>query len=589
MKNSRLFVLLSLYVIITVILSAACVPVRSPGSADGGARSADGADSGLQLSRPAGGGEPQKYALVIGNGAYSGITRLNNPANDARDMEAALKSLGWTVELVINGSLDQMEGAAIRLRDRLSASSNSYGFLFYAGHGVQSGGENYLIPVDASIQSESFLRQRSVPVQALLDELNAAGNSLNVVVLDACRDNPFSWSRGGRRGLSVVGVQPADSIIVYATSAGSVAADGEGRNGLFTGHLLANLKVPGLEVMEIFRRTMGDVARASGNAQRPAVYSQFPGTAYLGSPPASAPSVAATPATPSAVAEPVVAPVQPATQPVPVAQAQRPASALAQTATAPQTAQRSELLRTLGHSSFVNSAAYSPDGRRIVSALLNWTVEIWDAESGQLIRTLSGHGYPIGSAAYSPDGRCIVSASHDGTVKIWNAETGQLIRTIEDSNWVASAAYSPDGRRIVSASWDDTVKVWDAESGQLIRTLSGHSDYVNSAAYSPDGRRIASASNDKTVKIWDAESGQLIRTIEDSNWVASAAYSPDGRRIASASYDKTVKIWDAESGQLIRTLSGHSDWVNFAAYSPDGRRIVSASDDKTVNIWDAGQ
>jgi uncharacterized caspase-like protein len=103
----------------------------------------------------------------------------------------------------------------------------------------------------------------------MLDEINQAGNELNIVVLDACRDNPFSWSRSGTRGLQVVANQPADSIIVYATSAGATAADGTGRNGLFTSHLLNNLKNPGLEVTEIFRRTMGDVAQASNNAQCP--------------------------------------------------------------------------------------------------------------------------------------------------------------------------------------------------------------------------------------------------------------------------------------------------------------------------------
>jgi hypothetical protein len=187
----------------------------------------------------------QKYALVIGNGAYTNVTKLNNPVNDARDMKAALESLGFTVDLVVNGALDQMESAAARLRSRLSAAQNSYGFFFYAGHAVQSGGENYLIPVDANIQSENFLRQRAVSMQAVLGELNDAGNVLNIVVLDACRDNPFSWNRSGSRGLQVVSNQPADSIIVYATSAGNTADDNSsGRNGLFTTHLLANLKSP---------------------------------------------------------------------------------------------------------------------------------------------------------------------------------------------------------------------------------------------------------------------------------------------------------------------------------------------------------
>jgi formylglycine-generating enzyme required for sulfatase activity len=247
-----------------------------------------------------------KYALVIGNGAYTSITRLNNPVNDANDMKAALEGLGFTVDLVLNGAQEQMESAVMRLRSRLSALRDSYGFFFYAGHAVQSGGENYLIPVDANIQSENFLRQKAVSVQAVLGELNDAGNALNIVVLDACRDNPYSWARSGSRGLQVVSNQPADSIIVYATSAGNTADDNpSGRNGLFTSHLLANLKTPGLSVRDLFDKTGADVRQASGGKQIPAVYSQFFDVAYLGTRPST---VVPGPA-------PRPAPVQPITPP----------------------------------------------------------------------------------------------------------------------------------------------------------------------------------------------------------------------------------------------------------------------------------
>ena len=225
---------------------------------------------------------PAKFALVIGNANYSGLTPLANPVNDANDISAVLEYLGFTVDKVLNGSMTQMEDAVLRLRDRLSASDNSYGFFFYAGHGVQSGGENFLIPVDANIPGENYLRNRAVSVQSLLDDLNDARNGLNVVVLDACRDNPFGWSRSGTRGLAIVSRQPADSIIVYATSAGQRASDGEGRNGLFTSQLLNNLATPGLEVSEVFKRTGADVATISNNQQIPAIYSQFFKSAYLG-------------------------------------------------------------------------------------------------------------------------------------------------------------------------------------------------------------------------------------------------------------------------------------------------------------------
>ncbi|GBU28664.1 hypothetical protein R84B8_02224 [Treponema sp. R8-4-B8] len=265
----------------------------------------------------------QKYALVIGNGGYtgSGMTKLANPVNDANDVAAALQGLGFTVDKVLDATLDQMESAIMRLKNRLSVSNDAYGFFFYAGHGVQSGGENYLIPVGANIPSENSLRDRAVSVQWALAELNEANNALNVVVLDACRDNPFAWKRSGTRGLSVVSNQPADSIIVFATSAGSTAADGVGRNGLFTTYLLNNLKTPGLAVDEVFKRTGADVARASNRTQIPAVYNQFFDTAYFGSKPqvaaATQPS-ASTPATQPAATTPAV--TQPAPASTPAAQ-----------------------------------------------------------------------------------------------------------------------------------------------------------------------------------------------------------------------------------------------------------------------------
>jgi hypothetical protein len=229
--------------------------------------------------------QPEKFALVIGNGSYTNLTPLANPVNDANDIAAVLEHLGFTVDKVLNGNLEQMEDAIIRLKERLRAVENGYGFFFYAGHGVQSGGENFLIPVNANIPGENFLRNRAMSVQQVLDDLNDAKNGLNVVVLDACRDNPFGWSRSGTRGLSTVTRQPADSIIVYATSAGMRASDGDGRNGLFTSQLISNLATPGLEVKEVFNRTGQDVARVSSNIQVPAIYSQFFGTAYLGETP----------------------------------------------------------------------------------------------------------------------------------------------------------------------------------------------------------------------------------------------------------------------------------------------------------------
>jgi WD40 repeat protein len=274
-----------------------------------------------------------------------------------------------------------------------------------------------------------------------------------------------------------------------------------------------------------------------------------------------------------------------------------------------------ELATPTGHSSFVKACAYSPDGRHIVSASGDSTLKIWDAESGAELATLTGHSFTllrrleievklaelatltgsrtVNACAYSPDGGRIVSASMDHTLKIWDAESGAELATLAGhSNEVTACAYSPDGRRIVSASGDHTLKIWDAESGTDVATLAGHSHGVSSCAYSPDGRRIVSASVDSTLKIWDAGSGAELATLVHSREVYSralytCAYSPDGRRIVSTSGDHTPKIWDAELGVELATLVGHADNVIACTYSPDGRRIVSASVDSTLKIWDA--
>ncbi len=223
-----------------------------------------------------------RVALIIGNGAYQAVAKLANPTNDAADIGEALDTLGFDTEVLIDADLQTMEDAILRFRDKLADAHDSVGFFYYAGHGVQSSGENYLIPVDARLSAESLLRTRAIPLQFVLDSLGEAGNALNIVVLDACRDNPFSWARSSSsRGLAVVGQLPPASIVVYSTSAGKVAQDGTGRNGAFTEELLKHLATPGLDITEVLRRTGQAVQSKTNGAQIPAIYSQFFGFLQL--------------------------------------------------------------------------------------------------------------------------------------------------------------------------------------------------------------------------------------------------------------------------------------------------------------------
>jgi WD40 repeat protein len=242
-----------------------------------------------------------------------------------------------------------------------------------------------------------------------------------------------------------------------------------------------------------------------------------------------------------------------------------------------------------GHADRVQSAVYSLDGTRIVTASQDGTTRIWDAHTGVQLAVISDSHLRFRSAAYSPDGTRIVTTSEDKTVRIWDAHSGAPVAVFSGRGTMPiCAAYSPDGTRIVVASLDKTARIWDARTGEEFAVLHGHDNIVGYAEYSPDATRIVTASQDKTARIWDARNGALLAVLSGhGEMLLSASYSPDGTQIVTASADKTARTWNARTAAPLMVLSGHGDRVYSARYSPDGTRIVTASDDRTARVWDA--
>ena len=242
-----------------------------------------------------------------------------------------------------------------------------------------------------------------------------------------------------------------------------------------------------------------------------------------------------------------------------------------------------------GHSGQVFSAAYSPDGTRIVTASLDNTARIWDASTGIQLAVMSGKRFR--HAEYSPDGARIVTTSEDATVRVWDAHSGEPLAVFSGHGTLPmSATFSPDGTRLAIASVDksNTARIWDARTGEELVVLRGHSDLLQFIAYSPDGTRVVTASRDRTARIWDARTGSQLAVLSGhGGMVLHAGFSPDGAQIVTASADKTARTWNARTGAPLVVLSGHADHVYAAGYSPDGTRIVTASDDTTARIWDA--
>lgn len=231
------------------------------------------------VTRPAWAATVDRIALIIGNADYKSAP-LKNPVNDARAVARALKEVGFEVDLKENLSQQGFIAALRNFGNRLK-ETGATGLFYYAGHGMQVKGANYLIPVDAGIESEDEIRYMAMDANQVLDKMEQAGNRLNIVILDACRDNPFARSfRSKQNGLAQMDA-PSGMLIAFATSPGAVAYDGDGVNGVYTKHLLRNLTIPGLPVELVLKRVREGVSKDTGSKQIPWESSSLLGDFYF--------------------------------------------------------------------------------------------------------------------------------------------------------------------------------------------------------------------------------------------------------------------------------------------------------------------
>lgn len=228
----------------------------------------------LLLSSITGFSQEKRLALVIGNSAYEYGGVLKNPLNDANLMSTTLEALGFDVILKINASKRQMDEAILEYWRKL----NQYdvALFYYAGHGVQVDGINYLVPVDAKLQDKLSLKIEAVDVGQIVGQYAEYPNNVNIVILDACRDNPYrSWVRSGSFGFAAMPA-PSGTLIAFATAPGATASDGDGNYGLYTEKLTQQMRLP-QRIEDVFINTRNEVRYASGGRQNPQEWSQLTG------------------------------------------------------------------------------------------------------------------------------------------------------------------------------------------------------------------------------------------------------------------------------------------------------------------------
>jgi eukaryotic-like serine/threonine-protein kinase len=265
--------------------------------------------------------------------------------------------------------------------------------------------------------------------------------------------------------------------------------------------------------------------------------------------------------------------------------------------------QEDNVLTYRGHDSEVETLAWSPDSKYIVSGSTDGVMQLWDASSGRTVST-SGSMKNAPTVVWSPPGNRIAAPGIDGTILIWTTSKRDGTNSVVNLNGnelnlgfqfhasrVTGLAWSPDGAFIAATSADGNLRIWKPTNNELDSsavTLSTHAGSLSAVTWEPDGKHIAVAGSDMSVQVWDVTSKQRVFTYHYTAKVNAITWSPDGKYIAIAGADGTASVLDPTSrvGRLVTTYRAHFGSVNAVAWSPNSSLVASASDDTTVQLWD---
>jgi WD40 repeat protein/uncharacterized caspase-like protein len=561
----------------------------------------------------------KRVALVIGNGTYTKVARLDNPKNDAAAMEAMFKAAAFTSVV----RLEDLGVAAMKraLRDFSDTAQDAdIAVVFYAGHGIEVAGVNYLIPIDAVLERDIDVQDEAVSLDRINQVLEPV-KRLRLVILDACRDNPFARSmrrtmatRSVRSGYGEIDERslPPNTLVAYAQRAGFTAEDGVGSaNSPYTTALIKHLPTPGLDIELALRRVRDEVLRATRNKQEPFKYGSLGGAeiALIAKPAETELPKRMEPTAPSPLGQAAAewntlrtntdiaeleafAKRHQGTYFADLARARidelkKQQVAVARPATEPKTKQpvageqKAALLETPAPKALSPMPSGPSGGARPGQSTAPTPTPL----------VFQGHSDTVLSVAFSPDGKTVASGSTDTTVRLIdpldaNAKGAPLTG---HTGPVGAVRFSPDGEMLATAGSggeERTIRLWNVGDREVVGRLTGHLDGVTDVVFRPDGTMLATASADATVRLWSVSSRRQIASLGGHRGpVRAVAFSPDGKLLASAGADGTVRLWDVERRASMAVLAAR-DEVNAVAFSPDGKLLASGGRENAVRLWD---
>jgi WD40 repeat protein/uncharacterized caspase-like protein len=564
----------------------------------------------------------QRVALVMGNSAYQHAPRLPNAVNDSAVLVDTFKRAGFAVVDARN-DLSASEMRRTLREFGAKARDADIAVIYYAGHGIEIDGTDYLIPTDARLDSDTDIYDETVALDRVLIAIEPA-KRLRLIILDACRDNPFSKnmkravaSRSVGRGLAKVEPSGPNTLVAFAAKAGFTALDGDGRNSPFAVALSNHLATPGLDLRKAFGYVRDEVLKATNNRQEPFIYGslggddvvlslQAPADAIKG--PTASADLSASIARDYEFAERVgtqeawdlYIAAHPTGFYADLARAQRNKLAAAATRLAKnpdKSPDKSPEENAKAQPSLVEDkkpsvSVLSPPVARQEAAKQT----VYPVLAAASPATSSPLATDKKSVAMVPSSSCttrIAARGNDGG-SVGGPFVPVAIRPDIEGAKLRTVAISPTGKEIATGGDDGVIRIWDASSFRLARVLKGHSGPVYSIDYWSDGTLLASAGWDGKVKVWDLRSGSESFSFDAAVKQFSVAFAPEPslKYLASAGEDGYIRIWNWQKKELARSRLDHQGQdadksaVRSLSYAPGGSgEFVSAGFDGKIRFY----